>query len=133
MKRIFIIALGIIIFSGSASAQSLLDKLGKTVQKKVTEKVTDAVRKEVRKAVSGKGHSDSQKPQTSEQDAAARPVSAAVAQKPAVKDEGQNIMRQDGLDYIDEYGINHGGGILIGDVLWAPVNWKRKSGSFVWI
>ena len=25
-------------------------------------------------------------------------------------------------DYIDEYGINHGNGILIGDVVWAPVN-----------
>lgn len=39
-----------------------------------------------------------------------------------VVDKGQNIVRQSGLDYIDEYGINHGGGILIDSVLWAPVN-----------
>ena len=37
-------------------------------------------------------------------------------------DEGQNIARETDCDYIDEYGINHGGGIKIGDVVWAPVN-----------
>lgn len=26
------------------------------------------------------------------------------------------------IDYIDEYGVNHGKGIAIGDVVWAPVN-----------
>ena len=121
MKRLLIVILGIIICSGSADAQNLLNQLGKKVQ----EKVTDAVRQEVRKAVSGKG----QRPQTSGQEAVsqpgAQPVSQPVASKVQnvkVKDKGQNILRQEGLDYIDEYGINHGGGILIGDVLWAPVN-----------
>lgn len=121
MKKLLIVILGIIICSGSADAQNLLNQLGK----KVTEKVTDAVRQEVRKAVSGKV----QRPQTSGQEAVsqpgAQPVSQPVASKVQnvkVKDKGQNILRQEGLDYIDEYGINHGGGILIGDVLWAPVN-----------
>ena len=125
MKKILIITIGIIMCSGYADAQNLLNHLGKRVQKKVTEKVTDAVRQEVRKAVSGKG----QRPQTSGQEAVsqpgAQPVSQPVASKVQnvkVKDKGQNILRQEGLDYIDEYGINHGGGILIGDVLWAPVN-----------
>ena len=121
MKKIFVIALGLMLCSGAADAQNLLDKLGKTVQKKVTEKVTDAVNKEVRKAVS-KGKNRNQDPQADGQTPAQQPVSAVSVQKPLVKDEGQNIPRQEGLDYIDEYGINHGGGILIGDVLWAPVN-----------
>ncbi len=109
--------------SGSADAQSFLNQLGKRVQKKVTEKVTDAVRQEVRKAVSGAGNSNGQKPQASGQETASQPVSQPAASKvQKVKDEGQNIQRQEGLDYVDEYGINHGGGILIGDVLWAPVN-----------
>lgn len=121
MKKIFVIALGLMLCSGAADAQNLLDKLGKTVQKKVAEKVTDAVNKEVRKAVS-KGKNRNQDAQADGQTPAQQPVSAVSVQKPLVKDEGQNIPRQEGLDYIDEYGINHGGGILIGDVLWAPVN-----------
>ena len=40
----------------------------------------------------------------------------------AATDEGQNIQRETDCDYIDEYGINHGGGVLIGTVVWAPVN-----------
>lgn len=39
-----------------------------------------------------------------------------------VPDKGKNIVREEGCDYIDEYGINHGGGIRIDDVVWAPVN-----------
>ena len=123
MKKLLIVILGIIMCSGSADAQSFLNQLGKRVQKKVTEKVTHAVRQEVRKAVSGAGNSNGQKPQASGQETASQPVSQPAASKvQKVKDEGQNIQRQEGLDYIDEYGINHGGGILIGDVLWAPVN-----------
>ena len=127
MKKLLIITLGIILCSGVADAQSLLNKLGKTVQKKVTEKVTDAVRQEVKKAVYGAGNNGSRQPQTSGQETASQPAAQPVSQPVVskvqkVKDEGQNIQRQEGLDYIDEYGINHGGGILIGGVLWAPVN-----------
>lgn len=46
----------------------------------------------------------------------------SIKHKVTVPDDGQNIVQQSGLDYIDEYGINHGGGILISGILWAPVN-----------
>ena len=62
MKKILILILGIIMCSGAADAQNLLDQLGKSVKKKVTEKITDAVRQEVRKSVSGKGQSNSRRP-----------------------------------------------------------------------
>ena len=120
MKKILIVTLGIFLCCEAAEAQFFLDKLGKTVQKKVAHKVTDAVRQEVRKNVSGKETTSRSASQP-----ASQPVSqpaASKVQNVKVKDEGQNILRQEGLDYIDEYGINHGGGILIGDVLWAPVN-----------
>ena len=125
MKKTLIITLVLIMCAGSAESQSLLNQLGKRVQKRVTEKVTDAVRQEVRRAISGKEQNNNQSPQTSEEVTAAAPVAQPVAtkeQKHLVKDNGENIQRQEGLDYIDEYGINHGGGILIGDILWAPVN-----------
>jgi len=44
MKKLWIIIIGIIMCSGAADAQNLLDQLGKSVKKKVTEKITDAVR-----------------------------------------------------------------------------------------
>ena len=123
MRKILIIVLGAMLCSGHADAQNLLDKLGKTVQKKVTEKVSDAVNKEVKKAVSGKGRKKASAAEQEGQEAVQpQQVVEVTVPKAAVKDEGQNIVRQEGLDYIDEYGINRGGGILIGDVLWAPVN-----------
>lgn len=123
MKRLFFICIIIASCSISADAQSLLDKLGRTVQKKVAEKVTDAITKEVREAASGKRKTRNQAPaQTAGEETASQHVAEVPEQKTVIKDEGQNILRQEGLDYIDEYGINHGGGILIGDVLWAPVN-----------
>ena len=48
--------------------------------------------------------------------------SISIRHRVLVADVGQNIVQQAGLDYIDEYGINHGGGILISGILWAPVN-----------
>ena len=36
-------------------------------------------------------------------------------------DENSGIWT-DNIDYIDEYGINHGHGVKIGSVIWAPVN-----------
>lgn len=33
------------------------------------------------------------------------------------------------IDYIDEYGINHGKGIVIGNTVWAPVNCGYKASS----
>ena len=36
-------------------------------------------------------------------------------------DPGEEILPQEG-DYVDEYGINHGQGVRIGETVWAPVN-----------
>ena len=36
-------------------------------------------------------------------------------------DPGEEILPQEG-DYVDEYGINHGPGVKIGETVWAPVN-----------
>jgi uncharacterized protein (TIGR02145 family) len=35
------------------------------------------------------------------------------------------------VDYIDEYGVNHGKGVALGDIVWAPVNcgYKAKSSN----
>ena len=38
---------------------------------------------------------------------------------------------QDG-DYVDEYGINHGQGIQIGETVWAPVNCGYHATDFQW-
>lgn len=37
-----------------------------------------------------------------------------------------------GIDYIDEYGINHGPGTKIGSVVWAPVNCGYHATDFQW-
>ncbi len=33
------------------------------------------------------------------------------------------------VDYVDEYGVNHGRGIVVGDVVWAPVNCGYKAAN----
>ena len=126
MRKLLCVVLGAMLCFGSADAQDLLRKLGKAVEKKVAEKVVDGVSKEVRKAVKNKPKSK-QQPQKSVTDSVPSQTVAGenvyvAQQKPVVSDDGQNIPREEGLDYIDEYGINHGGGILIGGILWAPVN-----------
>ena len=142
MKRLILLVLGITLCCGPTEAQSLLKKLGEAVEKKVVDKVSDAVvdgvSKEIKKAVSGKNNKKQKKspsdttqsqPASSSEDTfillqdPVKPSTSAAMQKSGnLVDEGQNITREEGLDYIDEYGINHGGGILIGDILWAPVN-----------
>ena len=70
-----------------------------------------------------KGRPENDHSQYTQDNPPASPYSTiSVCHKVLVADEGQNIVQQDGLDYIDEYGINHGGGILISGILWAPVN-----------
>ena len=112
MKKILSFVFCAILICGTLDAQNLLKKLGKAVKKEVTEKVS----KEVENVLNGKS---TKNPQQSQQPVS---VTSQVQKKPVVTDYGENIPRQDGLDYIDEYGINHGGGILIDTVLWAPVN-----------
>ena len=142
MKKLLLLLLSITLCCGHVDAQNLLKKIGKTVEKKIVDKVSDAVvdgvSKEIKKAVSGKNNkkqkkspsdtTQSQPASSSENTFILQPdpvtpsVPAAPQKTGVVVDNGQNITREERLDYIDEYGINHGGGILIGTVVWAPVN-----------
>ena len=36
------------------------------------------------------------------------------------------------LDYVDEYGINHGKGVQIGETVWAPVNCGYHATDYLW-
>ena len=46
--------------------------------------------------------------------------------EPEMGDSGEGCEPQEG-DYVDEYGINHGPGIQIGEIVWAPVNCGYKA------
>jgi uncharacterized protein (TIGR02145 family) len=50
---------------------------------------------------------------------------------PWTDDGGEVILPQEG-DYIDEYGINHGQGIEIDGVIWAPVNCGYHKDYYPW-
>ena len=123
MKKLLLLLLGVTLLSGPVEAQSFLKKLGKNVERNVKNVLKEGANKN--------SQEKAERPQPAAQPAskpAAQPVAAktsapAPAPAPAENpDRGENIAQQPGLDYIDEYGINHGGGILIGDILWAPVN-----------
>ncbi len=102
--------------STQVEAQSFLKKLGKTVEKTITKEVE----KLTNKSNDNSSQPQKQTPTTSSASSARRTVSQP--QVAVSTDKGENIPREAGLDYIDEYGVNHGGGILIGGILWAPVN-----------
>lgn len=121
MKKILLLVLGVALFSAPVEAQSFLKKLGKAVENAVKEEITNVIKDGV-----NKNSQNDEQPQQSAQPAAQanqakqpKQSSPAPTEKP---DHGENIQQESGLDYIDEYGINHGGGILIGGILWAPVN-----------
>lgn len=115
---------------GAAKAQFPFGKIGSKVTKAVVKEVHNQI-KENQQQKRQEQMQQQQQP-ASHQQPASQPQQKSqqpVAQKStpaktnvAVVDNGQNVKRQSGLDYIDEYGINHGGGILIDSVLWAPVN-----------
>ena len=106
-------------------AQSFLKNLGNSIKKEIKKEVKNAVEKGVSDAknkVKGKVK-DEVSEQAQEHNIPETNIVESIAPSTAVSvDSGENVERQSGLDYIDEYGVNHGGGILIGDILWAPVN-----------
>lgn len=108
--------------TSEVDAQSFLKKLGNTVKKEVEKSVEKTVKKKVNEALNGSKEEAPSQSTTS----SATPSRSSVTPKKilsmAIQDTGENVQREAGLDYIDEYGINHGGGILIGGILWAPVN-----------
>lgn len=116
MKSKLLLAIAVVFITQATqvNAQDVFKKIGKNLG--------NAVKKElVKKFNEGKQTHSRQQPETKQQ---TQPQSKPKSpeRKILVLDEGQNIIRDTTLDYIDEYGINHGGGILIGGILWAPVN-----------
>ena len=101
------------------NAQSMLKKIGKQVEKTVKKEVTNYLSKDKEKE---------KEKETPKQQQSTAPVNTQPKQQnnPVAEtialDKGENIPRDNSLDYIDEYGVNHGGGILIDGIVWAPVN-----------
>ena len=137
MKRILCFLLVITLSCSVVDAQGLLRSLGRAIGETVAGEINKAIVKEIRNNKK-KGSKQSNSPMQEQtantsvqagsdgQETPAQSGSARTThvkpQNMAVADSGQNIPRESGLDYIDEWGINHGGGILIDSVLWAPVN-----------
>ena len=104
------------LIAGHVEAQSFLNQLGKAVGKAVKSEIQNSVQRK-------KSQQQQEQPQQSDEIGSTVSSVKEVVQKVVVAtDKGQNITRETDCDYIDEYGINHGGGILIGTVVWAPVN-----------
>lgn len=105
MKCRFFFVLTFALLSTQVDAQNFLQRVGRAV---------NAVKSQIpQKPSSGDDSRGSN---------AASQAAGAVSRASASADRGENVTRQSGLDYVDEYGVNHGGGILIGGILWAPVN-----------
>lgn len=108
-------------------AQNLLKSLGKMVEQEVAKGVKRSVKNGIgnlKQKLSQK-NDEEQSEQSAEQSSSSQssaPSFGSVVKGVLGVDDGQNIARETDCDYIDEYGINHGGGIKIGDVVWAPVN-----------
>ena len=118
MKAKLFLVLVLSVLSTQVDAQDLLKRIGRSVGKSVQREI---VKKAREKSASQRYHVQTQpgsRKQEEPQQVAPQPQ-AVVMQ---ARDTGQNIVRDTTLNYIDEYGINHGGGILIGGILWAPVN-----------
>lgn len=117
---IFILTLLFAVSASDLSAQSFLKRLGKIVEKEVEQGIDKLKPKE------NQQREENQVEQAAEQGSRSRSSvsshAAAANTTLVATDKGQNIQRESDCDYIDEYGINHGGGILIGTVVWAPVN-----------
>ena len=120
-KILFVILLSML--STQVEGQDILRKIGKSVG--------NSVKKEIVRKIKESNSSHQARPQQHSQVNGRAPetqhekmTQETVVSKSVVRetDEGQNIIRDTTLNYIDEYGINHGGGILIGGILWAPVN-----------
>lgn len=120
MKAKLLFVLVFSVLSTQVDAQDILRKIGRSVGKSVQKEIV----KKVKENVAGQ-HNGSQRhsqPAEQSQSQLQTQLQSAKEKVAVVCDEGQNIVRDTTLDYIDEYGINHGGGILIGGILWAPVN-----------
>ena len=148
MKKLFFLPL-LTLLAVEADAQSLLKKLGKEIGNAVKKEIvnqlsgkdgndqgsqsqrstqnrdlnTDALPKFTpEQAAENERQIRENQAQYEEQEAKREAKMNRLKALQAVVDNGENIVRDTSLDYIDEYGINHGGGIMIDSIVWAPVN-----------
>ncbi len=128
--RLYIVAL-LSFLATEASAQNFLKKLGKEIGNAVKKEVVKKVNKKNNNSHVSNENVHHISPQELERQEIARQEREAREAEEAAKlarlkslpfDNGENIPRDNSLDYVDEYGINHGGGILIDSIVWAPVN-----------
>lgn len=145
--RLFLIML-LTALTAEAEAQSFLKKLGNEVGKAVKKEIVNQLTGKDNKQNNNQGNNNNQNynqrpantdalpklspEQQREQELHFKKLEAERAAEEArekrqkalqaVVDNGDNIVRDNSLDYIDEYGINHGGGIVIDSIVWAPVN-----------
>lgn len=144
MKKILFLTICALLTCGNLEAQSFLKKIGKAVEKSVTKEIDNLMSKKSADKKSNDTNNNTQQKQRPTNGTESGSQSHSSAHNTPVVDRGENIPREPGLDYIDEWGINHGGGILIDTVLWAPVNcgyhatyypygklyqWGRKDGQ----
>ena len=110
MKSKLFLVLICALLSTEVQAQGFLKRLGRAVESAAKEHINNNRRSSQERS----GDNEERETPPQRRETPSQPVT--------VKDHGQNIRQESGLDYIDEYGINHGGGILIAGILWAPVN-----------
>ena len=144
MKKLFFLPL-LTLLAVEADAQSLLKKLGKEIGNAVKKEIVNQL---TNKDDNNQGSQSQRSTQNRDLNTDALPKLSPEQQREqelhfkkleaeraaeearenrlkalqAVVDNGENIVRDTSLDYIDEYGINHGGGIIIDSIVWAPVN-----------
>lgn len=118
MKSRLLLVLIFSLLSSQIDAQDILKRIGKSVGKSIKKELV----KKVQQGINDSHRHTSPVPQPQQEVPVSEPKQDLPESKVLVPDEGQNIVRDTTLCYIDEYGINHGGGILIGGILWAPVN-----------
>ena len=115
-------------------AQSFLKELGKAVGNRVKAEVKKEVTNEVSRQIhrgadaireqSSKSRQQRQNEQVANDNATYTNQAdyAASPQYLVLDDNGKDVPHDRSLNYVDEYGVNHGGGVRIAGVVWAPVN-----------
>ena len=151
MKKLFFLPL-LTLLAVEADAQNLLKKLGKEVGNAVKKEIVNKLNGKSNGSNSGNSNGNNSgnynrggqqdepfnpsmlvppeearrrelaQSRIDAEEAAEEARMARLKSLQAVVDNGDNIVRDNTLDYVDEYGINHGGGIMIDSIIWAPVN-----------
>ena len=117
MKLKVCVILAFSLATSQVAAQSFLRKLGRSIEKTVERTIEKTVEKEVGELFDNQdGNASSFSSQQQNTPTEQPQVSTAPTQRVSgirtavLSDSGENIPREPGLDYIDKYSINHGGG-----------------------